>query len=474
MSHYNWTCLKCGATGSFSACRHSSPSSDPTKHNSRIYNYSAYGYSGTEQQFTVYSVRIINQTGCTAKLTGKLVNYTAMAGTWLTISISGYTGNYPQLTFRNDDNGSVIDTSIYLKKNGTYYFQMPANPVVITVSDTTYAPNTLALGSAYAGPYSVFQDWYKGSLRVRPGQSSYYWYDTDKNKMVTVIHHCIIVSKGVKGTIKYSCNGESGSYGPFTPINYTPPYQYKYSDFSDVEHTICDQSIIPRGSSYADVSQVQFTYTPSQEDVNNKVKYGSVGSASGGTVTNWKTVTSTSPITVTCAYFAVVAPDFPGNCLDTTAVAQTITAKLSSTSVGYGAVAPTLTVSGAKTSLSYSSSNEAVATISSTGAITIAGLGDTIITIDAAQTSAYLKVQTTVSLKVVKGSLKVTTSPTGSQIIYGQPLSSSILTGGSIVNGSNKQIAGSWAWKEPSTVPTGGTASYVARYTPDDKAHYDY
>lgn len=152
---------------------------------------------------------------------------------------------------------------------------------------------------------------------------------------------------------------------------------------------------------------------------------------------------------------------------------QTLTPKLSATTVGYGDTSPTLTVAGAKTALSYKSSNTAVATITS-GKIAIVGLGSTVFTISAAGSSDYKAASATISLTVNKGNITVKVSPTAGGIIYGQNLQASKLSGGSAVNGSGTNVAGSWVWKSPTTIPNIGKQTFVAKYTPTDKTHYNY
>lgn len=152
---------------------------------------------------------------------------------------------------------------------------------------------------------------------------------------------------------------------------------------------------------------------------------------------------------------------------------QIITPTLSATTVGYGDTSPTLTVTGAKTALSYKSSNTAVATITS-GKIAIVGLGSTIFTISAAESSDYKAASATISLTVNKGNITVKALPTAGNLVYGQTLQASKLSDGSAVNGSGSNVAGNWAWKSPTATPNVGRQTFVARYTPTDTSHYNY
>lgn len=154
---------------------------------------------------------------------------------------------------------------------------------------------------------------------------------------------------------------------------------------------------------------------------------------------------------------------------------QTITATLNPTSVGYGCTCPALTVKGAQTSLTYASSDSNTATISSTGVISLVGVGTTKFTITAAETSSWTSATATATLTVTKGDLKVKTVPTASSISYGQSLTSSSLTGGSVTNGSGVAVGGSFAWKSPGTIPdSGGSKVYVVRFTPTEVSKYNY
>lgn len=152
---------------------------------------------------------------------------------------------------------------------------------------------------------------------------------------------------------------------------------------------------------------------------------------------------------------------------------QIISATLSSSSVGYGSVSPTLTVSGCHTTLSYSSSNTGVATISSTGVITLCGCGDTTFTVTAAETDNWTSAKATAVLKVVKGNLSIKTIPTASAVNYGQTLQSSSLSSGVAQNASGNSVGGIFSWKTPSTYPENAKV-YIAKFAPTETALYNY
>jgi hypothetical protein len=60
----------------------------------------------------------------------------------------------------------------------------------------------------------------------------------------------------------------------------------------------------------------------------------------------------------------------------------------------------------------------------------------------------------------IRGTPLITTWPTASSIHQGQPLSASVLTGGS------STVPGAFAWAHPAFIPAGGTNSYGVTFTP--------
>ena len=72
-----------------------------------------------------------------------------------------------------------------------------------------------------------------------------------------------------------------------------------------------------------------------------------------------------------------------------------------------------------------------------------------------------------VSVTVNKVTPTITTAPTASTIIGGQPLSDSSLTGGAA------SVPGSFAFTAPASVPAVGTASQSVTFTPTDSANYE-
>lgn len=113
--------------------------------------------------------------------------------------------------------------------------------------------------------------------------------------------------------------------------------------------------------------------------------------------------------------------------------------------------------------VSYVSSNHSVATISSTGLITITGVGQVSIQATTPETASYFADSKVMTLTVNKGTISISASPTASSIEYGQTLASSALTGGSVQDQAGNMVAGGvWSWQSPTTKPTSaGTASYA-------------
>lgn len=70
------------------------------------------------------------------------------------------------------------------------------------------------------------------------------------------------------------------------------------------------------------------------------------------------------------------------------------------------------------------------------------------------------------SFFVGKGTATITQLPAASAIAAGQPLSASVLTGGSA------STAGTFLWTMPNSVPAVGTASYGVTFNPSDEANY--
>ena len=78
----------------------------------------------------------------------------------------------------------------------------------------------------------------------------------------------------------------------------------------------------------------------------------------------------------------------------------------------------------------------------------------------------YNSVTGAISVTVGKAASTISAWPSASAIYRGEPLSKSILSGGSA------SVAGSFAFLSPTDTPPVGTASHAVRFTPEDTTHY--
>jgi len=96
-----------------------------------------------------------------------------------------------------------------------------------------------------------------------------------------------------------------------------------------------------------------------------------------------------------------------------------------------------------------------------------AGTNFTSVTFTPADISSYLPALGTVEVTVVKADSVVTVWPTAGDILLGQSLASSVLSGGSATP------EGTFAFTSPATVPGVGTNLQSVTYTPSDSANYN-
>jgi hypothetical protein len=89
------------------------------------------------------------------------------------------------------------------------------------------------------------------------------------------------------------------------------------------------------------------------------------------------------------------------------------------------------------------------------------------VTFTPTDTANYDTVVGSVNVAVAKGTPSVTAWPTASGITYGQALSASTLSGGTV------STTGSFAFTVPATVPSAGTYGASVTFTPTDTANYD-
>jgi hypothetical protein len=151
-------------------------------------------------------------------------------------------------------------------------------------------------------------------------------------------------------------------------------------------------------------------------------------------------------------------------------IAQTITGLAATDSKVYGDADYTLAVTkGASSSaLSFASSEAGVATIdATTGLVHVVGAGTTTLTVNQAADANYnAAVAVTQILTVGKATPTISAAPAASDIIFGQTLADSNLTGGTA------STPGSFAFTTPSTSPSVGTANQAVTFTPNDTANY--
>ena len=119
----------------------------------------------------------------------------------------------------------------------------------------------------------------------------------------------------------------------------------------------------------------------------------------------------------------------------------------------------------------FTSTNKSVATVSETGYVTIKGIGETTITatIEDNEHYHYTTTQASYKLTVNPVTTEITTVPIAAGLTFGQKLSESKLTGGKAVLHGKWAVDGTFAWKEPDTVPNASdSGEYVVVFTPDN------
>lgn len=442
-----WTCKKCGATGSFGACAHSHPTSNPTEHTAKIYTNNTYGYSGTSQTFTVYPLTIAASDGIkySVSVTGATVTDYVRGGAIVTIGVSDVPSGYSVKA------ESEVGTYIF---TGSYSFSMPRSSCTVQLSATTEC-NT-----------------YVGQIIRGPARTQFYYYSSDyfditgirySNPNGTYYYESGgFISKSINGSLKIGNNTyDCSAWGETTDTTGSSPYVYAntHSSGDDWYGTFIDTNIL-------NTESLSITYTPSAQDIANGVKVGYLSEF--GKLSSF--TKPTSSVTFSCKWFVIYIPRDMRTIVDPTS-------SFSSTSVTkkYGDLAFSAGfTTNSDGTLSYTSSNASVATVSSTGSITITGVGSTTITASTAETSSYYADSKTMTLTVSKGTISVSKKPSASSIQYGQTLSSSTITGGSTKNQAGNSVTGAWSWKSPATVPNAGTTSFAVIFTPSDTINYNY
>ena len=247
----------------------------------------------------------------------------------------------------------------------------------------------------------------------------------------------------------------------FTPLNSVSPVLSGDSGASNMQHMAVVRAFAVPASELLTVTVS--SSNPTLVPIANVV-VGGTGANRTVTVTPVASQVGTATITVTGGDGVSTASD---TFVVTVGAAPVITS--TSSYSGTVAVAGTNYVTATGTGpISYGASNlpAGLSLISSNGMIigtpTQAGSQQVVLT---ASNSYGLNLRTN-SFFVGKGTATITQVPTASAITAGQPLSASVLTGGSA------STAGAFVWTMPSSVPAVGTASYGVTFNPSDTANY--
>ncbi len=214
----------------------------------------------------------------------------------------------------------------------------------------------------------------------------------------------------------------------------------------------------------------------------SNITYGQMLSAStfsGGTVLSGSTVVAGTyswsdgtimPTAGTHTYLVNFTPTDAADYNPTTTMVSVVVMKATPTITRVPTASPI--VYGAK--LSTSSLTNGAASVPggfawTDGTITPnAGTAPYPVTFTPTDTANYNNVALTASLFVARAIPVINTPPTASPITYGQPLSASVLSGGSAAT------SGRFTWTNGATVPSAGsTATYSVTFTPDDSANYN-
>lgn len=442
-AHWSGTCEACGKYISYSSCSHSHPTSDPTVHTAKIYTDTTYGYKGNSQIFKVYPLTVNTSDGiaCSISVSGATATDYVLPNMMVNLKLSNAPSGY---------NIKVSSTQgeYILKSGGTYRFVMPESSFTVSAVATT-APASIYIGYTCRGPAQTYYYYNpSGAFSI-----SGYYYGTAGNLWG---EYGGFVSKSVSGTIQVGAGSalDCSNFSASTAGGNGPSSPYANTIGGGDEHygVLFD---IPTQSSQT------VKFTPSATDVKNKVKIGYLNDF--GEISSFTTVSSTSTITFTCKWFVVFLPkDLGAQVNPTSSFASTSVIK----KYGDLAFSADFTTNSDGT-VSYSSSNQNVAAVSSTGTITIKGVGSATITASTPETASYCADSKTMTLTVNKGTLSVSASPTATSIQYGQTISSSNISGGVIKDQANNIVTGgTWSWKSPNTTPSGArTIQCIAVYT---------
>ncbi len=182
---------------------------------------------------------------------------------------------------------------------------------------------------------------------------------------------------------------------------------------------------------------------------------------------------ATIPAVVNSGYIVVFTPNDTDNYNTVTQVVAITVLKaeqaplaIAEPSVTYGDAPFGLSVSGGSGtgSLRYAvTAGDAVAIDDSTGLVTVLKAGLATVTVTKAADSNYNQTSASVAITVVKA-LPPAVFPVAAPITYGQPLSASVLSGGT--------GDGAFAWKSPDAIPTVINSGFSVVFTPSDTDNY--
>ena len=448
------------------------------------------------------------QTLASSTLTGgAAVNGTvSVAGTfsWTdsTIAPGAGTPSY-SVTFTPTDGANYNPTTTTVSV--TVDKATPTITTLPTASTITFgqmlSASTLTGGAAVSGPTSVGGTfaWTNGGTIPPAGTASYSvtftptdgsdYNSTTVNVSVTVSKSTpTITTPPTASTITYgqtlasstltggaAVNGTVSVAGTFTWTNSsiapnagTPTYSVTFTPTDTADY---NTTTVP-----VTLTVLKATPTITGSPTASSIVYGATLSTSkltGGSATTTGTFAWTNGAIVpgagTASYSVTFTPsdlsDYNTTTVNVTLIVNkatpTVTTPPTASPITYGAALSTSSLTGGVGSPAgtFAWANGA--------AIPKAGTASYTVTFTPNDTTDYNTINLSVSVTVSKATPTITALPTASAITYGQMLSASTLSGGS---GST---AGSFAWTNGSTVPSGGTASYPVTFTPTDTTDYN-
>lgn len=152
LSEHNWSCSKCGMSGTFNQCTgcglgslayqsiHGTTSSCPHNSSKSHYTDSSYDYDGKSKTFIVYPITLVTSNGITATISvyGATATDAAMSGKKVSLNIKGVPSN-AEYVFDVNGESTKYDSTVTAQS-----FTMPAKATTVTISLATVAPTTTA------------------------------------------------------------------------------------------------------------------------------------------------------------------------------------------------------------------------------------------------------------------------------------------------------------------------------------------